>query len=897
MTSAPEFPAYPEHWEADVILRDGRICHIRPIRPEDADALAAFHESLSPETIYYRFFAPYPRLTEKDLHRFTHVDHVDRVAFIALAEGRIIGVGRYDRIDRATAEIAFVIHDDHQGRGLGSILLEHLAVAAREHGITRFEAEVLPTNRRMLATFEEAGYKPTRAMDEGVVKLHFDISPTESSREVMQAREQRAEARSIRSLLAPRAVALVGASRREGSIGNTLLHNLRKSHFSGPLLAVHPEVDEIAGVPCYRSLAQAPGPIDLAVIAVPAEQVLDAIADCGRARVRGAVVVSSGFGETGRAEGRRLQQELIAHARVNGLRIIGPNALGIINTDPHVQLNASLVPELPPRGRLGFFAQSGALGVSLLNQAADRGLGVSVFVSAGNRVDVSANDLLQFWEDDDTTSMVLLYLESIGNPRKFTRVARRLGAHKPIVAVRSGRSSQSLPLGHTVRRTALPPQAIDAMFDQAGVMQVDTLGELFDVASLLCLQPLPKGRRISVIGNSDALGVLTADACEASGLEVAGEPLLIGHASTVDDLVEAVGAAIASPDSDAVIVLYVPVLRGQNPRFAEALQRLAETSTKPVLGVFMASDESRRVIAVDGPHGLPGRGSIPVFHEVEPAVKALSTLVEYSRWLDTPRGTVPELPDVAKEKARLVMRAIREKAEAGHGEQALVPVDYEDLQELLDCYGIRLWDSHVVTSEAQAVSIAEQIGYPVILKTVHPGLAHRPDLGGVRINLENEAAVRTGYLSLIATLPPEAQKRLVLQQQAPAGIPVIVEKREDALFGPVVSFGLAGDVPRLLEDRGYRIPPLTDRDVDDLIKAPKAAPLLFGYRNAPPVDVELLAGLIHRVGHLADDLPEITRLELNPVIAAGRAISVVGAAAWSGPAVIRADLEARRLPG
>ena len=890
-------PEYPEHWEADVILRDGRICHIRPIRPEDGEALAAFHESLSPETVYFRFFAPYPKLTEKDVHRFTHVDYVDRVAFVALASGKFIGVGRYDRIDRATAEIAFVISDDHQGRGLGSILLEHLAVAARERGISRFEAEVLPSNRRMLATFEEAGYRPTRAMDEGVVRLHFDISPTEESREVMQAREQRAEARSIRSLLAPRAVALVGASRREGTIGNTLLHNLIDAGFTGPLLAVHPEVDEIAGVPCYRSLADAPGPIDLAVIAVPADQVLDAITDCGKARVRGAVVVTSGFAETGTAVGRQLQDSLIQHARGNGLRIIGPNALGIMNTDPHVQLNASLVSDMVPRGRIGFFAQSGALGVSLLKQAQDRGLGVSVFVSAGNRVDVSANDLLQYWEDDDTTSLVLLYLESIGNPRKFTRVARRLGVNKPIVAVRSGRSSQSLPLGHTVRRTALPPQAIDAMFEQAGVMQVETLSELFDIASLLSLQPLPKGRRVHILGNSDALGVLTADACESDGLDVVGEPILLGHTTTVEELVEAVGAAIAAPESDALIVLYVPVLRGANPAFAQALKQLALTSTKPVLGVFLAADESRRVIAIEGPHGLPGRGSIPVFHEVEPAVKALSRLVEYSRWLDTPKGTVPDLPDVSLEKARAVMRSIREAAVEEHGEQALVPMEYQGLQRILECYGIHLWDSHVVTSEAQAVAIAEDVGYPVVLKTVHPGLAHRPDLGGVRINLENEAAVRTGYLSLIATLPPEAQKRLVLQQQAPAGISVLVEKREDALFGPVVSFGLAGDVPRLLEDRGYRIPPLTDRDVDDLIKAPKAAPLLFGYRNAPPVDIELLAGLIHRVGQLADDLPEITRLELNQVIASGRTISVVGAAAWCGPALIRADLEARRMPG
>jgi acyl-CoA synthetase (NDP forming)/RimJ/RimL family protein N-acetyltransferase len=896
MTSQAVSEEYPEHWEADVILRDGRICHIRPIRPDDRDALAVFHESLSAETVYYRFFAPYPTLTEKDLVRFTNVDYVDRVALVALVAGEIIGVGRYDRIDRAEAEIAFVISDDHQGRGLGSILLEHLAVAARERGITRFVAEVLPTNRRMLATFEEAGYKPTQAMDEGVVKLHFDISPTQTSREVMQAREHRGEARSIAALLAPRSVAVIGASRREGTIGNLLLRNLRHAGFTGPILGIHPEAEMIAGVPCFPSLASAPGPIDLAIIAVPSEQVLDAITACGATGVLGAVVVSAGFAESG-PEGRLLQQRLVQHARSNGLRIIGPNALGIINTDPHVQLNASLIPSEVPRGRIGFFAQSGALGVSLLMTARSRGLGVSTFVSAGNRADVSANDLLQYWEDDDTTTLVLLYLESIGNPRKFARVARRLGARKPIVAVRSGRSSQSLPLGHTVRRTALPSQAIDAMFEQAGVMQVDSLSELFDVASLLTFQPLPRGRRVAVVGNSDALGVLTADACEANGLDVAGDPVLLGHTTTLEALTEAVAAAISDPDSDAVVVLHIPVIRGDNVSVGDALRELAEHSTKPILAVLMAEDHDRRVIGIEGPHGLPGRGSVPVFHEVEPAVKALSTLVSYSRWLDTPRGSVPHLPDVSAPQARTVMQEIRDQATAVHGEQALVPVDKDDLQRLLACYGIHLWDSFVVTSEAQAVAVAGEIGYPVVLKTAHPGLVHRPDLGGVRVNLENEAAVRTAYLSMIATLPPEAQKRLLLQQQAPAGVACVVEKREDALFGPVVSFGIAGEVTRLLQDRGFRIPPLTDRDVDDLIKAPKAAPLLFGYRDSPPADIELLAGLIHRVGQLADDLPEITRLELNPIIVSGRSLSVVGAAAWSGPAMIRADLEARRLPG
>ncbi|MEZ5119888.1 MAG: GNAT family N-acetyltransferase, partial [Candidatus Nanopelagicales bacterium] len=616
MTADAPVAEYPQHWEADVILRDGRMCHIRPIRPEDRDALAEFHEGLSPETVYYRFFAPYPRLTDKDLVRFTQVDYDDRVALVALVAGTIIGVGRYDRIDRAEAEVAFVISDYHQGRGLGSILLEHIAVAARERGISRFVAEVLPTNRRMLATFEEAGYKPTQAMDEGVVKLHFDIGPTQSSREVMQAREHRAEARSVASLLAPRSVALIGASRREGTIGNLLLNNLRRASFQGPLLGIHPEAEMIAGVPCFPSLSSAPLPVDLAVIALPAEQVLDAITECGTAGVLGAVVVSAGFAEAGE-QGRRLQTRLIQHARANGLRIIGPNALGIINTDPHVQLNASLVPSTVPRGRIGFFAQSGALGASLLRQANERGLGVSTFVSAGNRVDVSANDLLQYWEDDESTSLVLLYLESIGNPRKFARVARRLGARKPIVAVRSGRSSQSLPLGHTVRRTALPSEAIDAMFEQAGVMQVDSLSELFDVASLLTFQTLPKGRRVAVIGNSDALGVLTADACEANGLDVVGDPILLDHRTDVTELVAAVNAATNDPDSDAVLVLHVPVISGGGSRgVREALRGLAATSTKPLIAVLMAEEHDRRVISVEGPHGLPGRGSVPIFHEV-----------------------------------------------------------------------------------------------------------------------------------------------------------------------------------------------------------------------------------------------------------------------------------------
>lgn len=895
MTDSPTPETYPEHWEADVILRDGRICHIRPIRPSDRESLANFHESLSAQTVYYRFFAPYPSLTDKDLDRFTQVDYVDRIAFIAEDAGTLIGVGRYDRIDRASAEIAFVISDEHQGRGLGSILLEHLATTARENGISRFEAEVLPTNRRMLSTFEEAGYKPSSSMEEGVVSLHFDINPTETSREVMQAREHRAEARSMEYLLAPRGVVLIGASRREGSIGNLLLRNLRDGGYEGPLYAIHPQAQEIETVPCLPSLEDVPGPIDLAVIALPAADVTDATTACGAARVRGAVIVSSGFGESG-PEGRVLQDRLVTHARSSGVRIIGPNALGLINTGPDVRLNASLVAQMPPAGRVGFFAQSGALGASLLSEARRRGLGVSSFVSAGNRVDISANDMLQYWEDDEATGVVLLYLESVGNPRKFTRVARRLAPKKPVVAVRSGRSSQALPLGHTVRRTTLPPQAVDAMFEQAGVMQVDTVSELFDVASLLCMQPLPKGGRVRIVGNSDAVAVLTADACEAKGLSIAGQPRTIAHNATDEDLVDAIREAVTDPNSDAVILVHVPVLHGDDPAVIRSAIAVSMNSSKPILAVSLSLNQEMAVVRADGAEGLPGMGAIPVFREVEPAAKALATTVEYARWLKRPKGETPDLPDVQQDKARRLMESIRERVTQTHGEDAQVPVDDADLQGLLECYGIRLWDSHWVGTENHAVEVADKIGYPVVLKTVHPGLAHRPDLGGVRFNLENPRAVRTAYLSLTATLPPEAQKRLVLQQQAPPGISVVIEKREDALFGPVVSFGLAGDVPRLLDDRSYRIPPLTDRDAHSLISTPKASPLLFGYRNAPRVDTEGLVDVINRVARLAEDIPELTRLELNPVIASANSVAVIGASATCGPAMIRRDAEARRMP-
>ena len=489
---AASSPAYPAHWEADVVLSDGATAHLRPIQPADARRLVDFYGRVSDESKYFRFFAPYPTLSEADIRRFTTVDYADRVALILLIGAEMIAVARYDRIDAMQAEVAFLVEDAHQGRGIGSVLLEHLAQTARERGVRRFVAEVLPQNHRMINVFADAGYTLSSRIDDGIVYVEFEIRPTDDSVDVMVAREQRAEARSIRRLLEPGSVAVIGASRSRDKVGHVLVRNLVQGGFTGRVFAVNPSADAVSGVPAYPTVRDVPGPVDLAVVAVPAGAVPDVVRDCAAKGVRGLVVVSAGFAETG-PEGRHRQAELVQVARSNGMRVVGPNCLGVVNNDPKFSLNASMAPVVPTAGRVGFFSQSGALGVAILESVATRGLGLSTFVSAGNRADVSGNDLLQYWQDDPATEVVLLYLESLGNPRKFARLARRVATAKPVVAVKSGRSTQGIPVGHTVRLTAAPAAALDAMFRQSGVIQVDNLAEMFDVAQVLAFQPLPAG--------------------------------------------------------------------------------------------------------------------------------------------------------------------------------------------------------------------------------------------------------------------------------------------------------------------------------------------------------------------------------------------------------------------
>lgn len=943
MQSASDRHEYPAHWEADVVLRDGGTARIRPITVDDADRLVSFYEQVSDESKYYRFFAPYPRLSAKDVHRFTHHDFVDRVGLAATVGGEFIATVRYDRIGADgmpasapadEAEVAFLVQDAHQGRGVASALLEHIGAVARERGIRRFAAEVLPANVKMIKVFTDAGYTQKRSFEDGVVRLEFDLEPTDRSLAVQYAREQRAESRSVQRLLTPGSVAVVGVGRTPGGVGRSVLGNIRDYGFNGRLYAVNKafteEQKELDGVPAHRSVRDIDGPVDLAVVAVPAEQVPEVVAECGAHGVQGLVVLSAGYAESG-PEGRERQRELVRHARAYGMRIIGPNAFGIINTSPDVRLNASLAPETPRPGRIGLFAQSGAIGIALLSRLHRRGggvtgvTGVSTFVSAGNRADVSGNDVLQYWYDDPDTDVVLMYLESIGNPRKFTRLARRTAAAKPLVVVQG---SGTAPQGHAVRATRLPHATVSALLRQAGVIRVDTITELVDTGLLLARQPLPTGPRVAILGNSESLGLLTYDACVAEGLRPS-TPLDLTTAATPADFHAALARALADDAYDAVIVTAIPAVgegSAGDAALAEALRSAAEqVPGKPVLVVhvelgglaaalsaatstapqaaagppkiradhpFRALDRLRAAPAPGEPPA-PGDGDrlIPAYPAAERAVRALADVVQYGQWRRDAAepGRVPEFEDIDEKGAAALIDGLLTR---GQG----LTLGTEETCELLAKYGIRAHRALPAATADAAARAAATLGYPVALKATAPHLRHRADLGGVRLDLADEEQLRRSYAELTELFGPPDELRPVVQGMAPRGVDTVIRAVIDPAAGAVLSFGLAGAASQLLGDTAHRLIPVTDREATSLVRSIRTAPLLFGWRGSTPVDTPALELLLLRVSRLVDDHPEVVAVTLEPVVVAPRGLSVLGASVRLAPPPARDDLGPRTLP-
>ncbi|ORI22686.1 GNAT family N-acetyltransferase [Rhodococcus sp. 1168] len=874
---------FPKHWVVDVLASDGGVVHLRPIVPSDAKALIEFHSGLSERTRYLRYFGPYPTMPQRDVLNFTTVDHHSRVAFVAILGDDIIAVGRYERLpegDGNSAEVAFVVADSHQGRGLGPILLEHLAGAAAENGVRMFVAEVLAENRNMVSVFREAGYQVSRSYEGGVLRLEFAIDPSEALLSVRNSRERAAEARSVRNVLSPTSVAVIGASTDSSKVGNAVLANLLAGGFTGPVYPVNADHKSVRGVRAYPSVHDIPDSVDLAIAAVPADAIDDVLDDCLDKGVKALVVVSGGFGETGEA-GQENERRLVHAARAHGMRLVGPNALGVANTDPAFALNATLAPRLPMPGRVGFFCQSGALGIAILDQAAKRRLGLSTFVSAGNRADVSGNDLLQYWDSDPETEVVLLYLESFGNPRKFTRIARRVARNKPIIAVKSGRGAVPPALA---TGPAIDDSIVKALFEQAGVIQVDTIAQLFDCAILFGYQPLPSGPRVAVVGNSTALGVLAVDAARADGLH-AGVPIDVGPQAGPEEFAAAVAGALAAGDVDSVIVVFVPPVAVTVEPFAKALGDAVLGADKPVLTTFLATEGIPDVLAVRGEFGQPIRGSVPSYSSPERAVTALAKAWRYAAWRSRPVSTPLRPGGIDSERAQSLVR------DWSAQEHTRWLSDFETA-ELLRCYGIEITEFRSVIDEDEAVAAGEGLGYPVAVKATGAQWRHRPDLGGVRLDLTGPEATRLAYRALAAD---SGEPLLHVQKMAAKGIGCVVRVQDDPSFGSLISFGLAGVISDLLGDRAYRVLPLTEDEAVQLIDAPKAAPLLSGYRNAVPVDKSALVDLVQRVSAMADDIPEIRELACEPVLASAHGAQITDARVRLGPQPSKNDLGPRRL--
>ncbi len=882
-------PKPPRHWAADVLLLDGSTAHVRPIRPEDADLLVEFYGRVSDESKYYRFFSPMPNLSEKDVKRFTNVDYQNRIAFVVMLADHMIAVGRFDVIEPGEAEVAFLVEDRHHGRGIAQILLEHLAQAGRELGVERFVAEVLPDNRRMITTFKDAGYHVVGGFEDGVMSLEFPIDPTATAIGVMENREHRAESASIEKFFNARSIAVVGASRRQDTIGQALVRNLITGDYTGVVYAVNPTAEAVSGLPAYSSVTEIPGEVDVAIVAVPATAVQDVVLDCAAKGVHGLIVISSGFAETGE-EGRRRQRRLVGLARSYGLRLIGPNCLGVINTDPEMSLNASLSGLMPPRGRAGFFCQSGALGSAILEKVYNRGLGLSTFVSAGNRADVSGNDLLQYWEEDESTEVVLLYLESIGNPRKFSRICRRVSRRKPIVAVRSGRTTQGVPMGHSVRTIAAPQQSVDAMFRQAGIMQVDSLEEMFDVAQLLAHQPLPAGRRVAVVGNSDALGLLAADAAASVGL-VVSKSVALGADATAEDFEDALDQAIDDPDVDSVVAVYIPPLNVTGEEVANVLAAVGEQSDKPLVSTFLGAEGVPELLRVPDVAGsTAGRGSVPSYPAVEAAVRALAHVVEYAVWLRTPEGEVEEAAEVEALTAKKLINTALMNSPEGRD------LEFDELRRLFAAYNIDLWEPRPVATAEEAVAAGEDFGWDVVLKATAEHLRNRPDLAHLWRNIHDEADMREGWASLCELITDPSGAGFVVQRSAPPGVPVSIAAVEDPLFGPVVSFGISGPLTELVGDKAYRIPPLTLHEARAMTREIKSSPMLFGYRGSEVVDVDRIEELILLVAQLKNDFPQVRSIDLSLVLAGKNTATVLSAEARVEPvADLRSDWFVRRL--
>jgi acetyl coenzyme A synthetase (ADP forming)-like protein len=871
---------YPARYESDILLRDGSTLRLRPIKAEDINALRQLHGRLSPRSVYLRFFSPLPELSEERARQLCTVDYHNTFALVGELCGRLVAVARYYRDQKveSRAEVAFVTEDALQGRGIATRMLERLAEIARDHGISTFEAYVMGDNRPMIDVFMHAGFEVERRLDGGVFNVTFPIASTPEFEKRSAERLQAAATASMKVFFEPKSIAVIGAGRKRGTIGAEVFHNIVSAGFQGVVYPVNEKARVVGSVRAYPRVTDIPDEVDLAVIIVPAEIVESVVDDCIAKGVRGIVIISAGFAETG-AEGRVREAAILDKARRAGVRLVGPNCMGLINTDPEVRLNGTFSPVYPPAGGLAMSTQSGALGLAILDYTRSLNMGISTFVSVGNKADVSGNDLIQYWGDDPRTDVILLYLESFGNPRKFGRIARRIARTKPIVAVKSGRSVAGVRAAssHT-GALAATDSVVGALFRQAGIIRTDTLEEMFDVANLLAHQPVPSGRRVGILTNAGGPGILCADACERNGLVLpmlgdqtitelrsflppaasVANPVDMIASATPEQFKRATRALLADENVDAEIVIFIPPLVTDPEMVAAAIvDGAAATPGKPVLANFMSAKGAPAIL-----------GRIPSYMFPEAAASALAKVTTYGEWKRRPLGTLPRFDDIRENEAREIVERV-----LARGGGWLSPTEVD---ELFETVGIPAAGSRFASSSEEAVLAAREIGFPVALKAAGPAILHKTEVGGVALDLKDDAAVRNAYLEM-AELIGRDMTGGVVQEMVSGGVEVVVGSTLDPTFGPLVLYGSGGILVELLNDVAFRINPLTDVDVREMIDEVRGTALLRGYRGGPKADEGALAEILLRVSCLLELCPQIRELDANPVKVLSKGAKVVDA--------------------
>jgi acetate---CoA ligase (ADP-forming) len=888
----------------DNVLPDGSTIHLRPIRPDDKQRMLAMWARTSAESRRSRFHGLF-NLDETNIGRFTDLDPAYQLAIVA-TRGRgeresIIGVARYEREeDRPeVAEFAALVEDAHQGRGLGTLLVRHLAQAAADAGITHLSGDILSDNTRMLNLVRDLGLEYHSARDPaGVVRSDLEIAITERFLDVVESSEREAAEAALRRFFRPERVAVVGASRDRLVIGGLVFDNLLEGGFSGVVYPVNPNAPYVQGVAAYPSLRDCPEPPELVVVCVPAPQVNDVIDEAGELGVMAVCVVSAGFAEMGE-EGAARQDDLVGRAQGYGMRIIGPNCMGLLNGGPDVRMNGTFSQTFPAPGRVSMSSQSGALGLAVLEHVDRLGLGISTFVSVGNKADISGNDLLLYWENDPDTDVILQYLESFGNPRKFSRIARRISRRKPIVAVKSGRTTAGVRAAssHTAAISS-GDTAVDALFRQTGVIRTDTLEELFDVATLLTTQGLPGGNKVAILTNAGGPGILAADALEANGLEVppltertieqleAFLPPEAGVHNPVDMIASASPASYGqalevlghAAEVDIIFVIFIPTSAVHIADVAEALiaAKAKLPGDVPVVSVFLSAS------------GVPAElaaARIPSFTFPEAAARAMGRVATYAQWRRRPLGDLVEPTGIDRERARAIVEAALAAAVDEEGRPLLGQAHTVDGSEptpavegarwltaaeaegILAAYGVPLARSRVVTSAEAGAATQAEFGRPVAVKIAAP--IHKTDVGGIELDLETPEEVAEAIerirAALIAAELGEHADAFLVQEMVGDGIEMVVGVSHDPSFGPIVMAGMGGTLVELIRDVSVRVTPLTDQDVQDMLVDLRMAPLLTGYRGSPPADVNALTDLLHRINAMVEDLPEVSELDLNPV--------------------------------